>query len=133
MANKFNQIVKSVNKDIVNVLTPDSEVLAEIESDYSTLIRELSQRGKQDIKTICFFEELEVRAIGFIVPKHAAIIGGYVSVGIPANHMDMTKFKNSTDLGYVRVSSEIRRWIRGISASELREEQSGTKNNAADE
>jgi hypothetical protein len=47
-----------------------------------------------------------------IVPKHSAILSSYNSIGIHANHMDMPKFSNPQDAGYIAVSSEIIRWVR---------------------
>jgi hypothetical protein len=49
-----------------------------------------------------------------VVPKHSAILPAYNSIGIHANHMDMTKFSNSEDNGYRSVSTEILRWVRDI-------------------
>ena len=119
LANSLIALFKNVNKNIVTALTPNSEVLAEIESDYSTLIRKRSQEQKEEIKLVCFYEEVEVRGIGFIVPMHSAIVGGYESVGIPRDHMGMTRFKDVQDYGYRKVSTEIWRWTQKIESSKI--------------
>jgi hypothetical protein len=46
------------------------------------------------------------------VLKHSAIIPGYIPVGIRSNHMDMTKFEDADDFGFVVVTGELRRWIK---------------------
>lgn len=37
---------------------------------------------------------------------------------IPENHSNMTKFATESDVGFKRVSSQIRRWIEEIKSSE---------------
>jgi hypothetical protein len=118
-------LFKSVNKNIVGVLEPDSEVLADIEANYSTLIRGRII-GKHEIDVVGFYEEHEVRLVGFIVPKHSAKLGAYENIGITANHMDMAKFRDENDVGYTRVCGEVCEWLRRLS-----EEQPGTQTGQA--
>ncbi|MCJ1248031.1 hypothetical protein MMC30_005246 [Trapelia coarctata] len=106
----FAAVFKSVNHNIVKVLQPDSEDLASIDQNFHTLLRKRTLGGAP-INIVCFYEELAVRTIGVIVPHRSEQISGYNSVGVHANHQDMTKFGSSTDLGYLKVSAEISRWI----------------------
>lgn len=45
------------------------------------------------------------------MPKDSATLDRYTSIGIYANHMDMTKFPNDQDPDYRNVVSELRRFI----------------------
>lgn len=46
-----------------------------------------------------------------VVPKTSATLDGYTSIGIHANHMEMTKFSSKQDPDYRNVLSELRRFI----------------------
>lgn len=46
-----------------------------------------------------------------IVPKQSACLDRYTSIGIYANHMDMTKFVSDQDSDYQNVLSELRRLV----------------------
>ncbi|KAI9781444.1 MAG: hypothetical protein M1839_006038 [Geoglossum umbratile] len=107
-------MVKTTNTSLLNVLQPESEVLARIQGDFHTMLRTSLHQGWPALKITCFYEELPVRGIGEIVPKHSAILPAYNSIGIHANHMDMTKFSSDEDQGYLSVSTEILRWVRMI-------------------
>lgn len=37
-----------------------------------------------------------------------------VLAGIPANHVNMTKFESSTDQGFIRVRSALQRWTKDL-------------------
>lgn len=49
------------------------------------------------------------------MPQDSAILPGYISIGIRANHMDMTKFATVDDPGFEAVCGELRRWIKQLS------------------
>ncbi|KAI9710416.1 MAG: hypothetical protein M1812_007452 [Candelaria pacifica] len=107
-------VVRTTNMSLLNVLKPESEVLARIQQEFHTMLRARRNQGLEPLKITCFYEELAVRGIGEIVPKHSAILPAYNAIGIRANHMDMTKFSDAEDPGYLAVSTELRRWARGI-------------------
>jgi hypothetical protein len=46
-----------------------------------------------------------------IVPKHSACLDRYTSIGIHANHMDMTRFLSDQDPNYRNVLFELRRLV----------------------
>lgn len=51
------------------------------------------------------------------MPKHSAILPGYIPIGIHANHVEMTKFATLDDPGFKAVCGELRRWskqLRGL-------------------
>ncbi len=47
-----------------------------------------------------------------IVPKYSACLDRYTSIGIHANHMEMTRFLSDQDPDYRNVYSELRRFIQ---------------------
>ena len=63
-------ILTQTNKDIVNVLNPDSELLHMVENNFHTILR---QRKNDPIELTCFFEELAVKGIGEVVNIHLII------------------------------------------------------------
>lgn len=100
-------IVRTVihaNTDIVSVLRPGSEMLASIQSGFHNILRLRKEEGLE-ISITCFYEELPLPIVGEVldpchfllvssplirrkvVPKHSAILPGYASYGIHANHM----------------------------------------------
>ncbi|KAL8792387.1 MAG: hypothetical protein Q9195_005000 [Heterodermia aff. obscurata] len=96
-------IFAQTNKEIVNVLNPDSEMLQMIENNFHSILR---QRKNDPIELVCFYEELP------IVPQRSAKIAGYNLYGIHANHMNMTKFSNREDPGYDAILGELQRWTK---------------------
>ncbi|KAH0537120.1 hypothetical protein FGG08_006053 [Glutinoglossum americanum] len=105
-------VVRQTNTDLLAVLKPDSEVLARIQQDFQTMLR-IRREGRAGVMDVtCFYEELPVRGVGEIVPKHSAILPSYNSIGIHANHMDMPRFDTPQDAGYQAISAEILRWTR---------------------
>ncbi|RYP30814.1 hypothetical protein DL768_011186 [Monosporascus sp. mg162] len=106
-------IVKQVNVDILQVLKNDSEVLARIQDDFHNMLR-----LDDSIKITCCFEELAVPVTGMVVPKHSAILPGYASFGIHANHMNMTKFKDENDQGFPELVHALQRLVNEIKGSQ---------------
>ncbi|KAH8746519.1 P-loop containing nucleoside triphosphate hydrolase [Diaporthe sp. PMI_573] len=113
-------IVRKTNKPIVHVLTPDSEMLASIQKRFHEVLR-LRERQSLAIRITCFYEELDMIAVGTIVEKKSAIITGYSSYGIHADHRGMTKFEDNKNKGYEDVLGELLRWTK-----EAREVQAQT-------
>jgi hypothetical protein len=108
------------------------------------MIRSRAQDGLQQIEITCFYEELPLPGIGIVglavsiiiiiiieltrskvVPSHSAILPGYIPIGIRSNHMDMTKFGDSNDPGFVAVAGELRRWTRELARSQKPEIDAG--------
>ena len=56
-------VLRPTNKDIVNVLNQDSEMLQMVENNFHTILR---QRTDHAIKIACFYEEQEVTPIGMV-------------------------------------------------------------------
>ena len=92
-------MLKSTNKELLAVLVPEPEMLAHIQRDFCSLLR---NRKDSEISITCFFKELpypiveevsrrglaraHVFSIQQVAPKHSAIIAGYDSYGIHANY-----------------------------------------------
>ena len=86
-------------------------MLAALQQEFHGLIRARQSRGESVPQIFCFFEELSyAQGIGFIVPRHSAILPQYGNQGIHANHIGMTKFSSRSDQGYQNVSGQLRIW-----------------------
>ncbi|KAH1912575.1 hypothetical protein KXW47_007498, partial [Aspergillus fumigatus] len=109
-------LVHETNPKILEVLKQDSEVLERIQGSFYDMIgtREALQLPK--ISIICFFEQLPLRFVGEsqVVSKYSAILPQYESIGIHANHMDMTKFSDEHDDGFVNISGKLLLWAKAL-------------------
>ncbi|RSM17674.1 hypothetical protein CDV31_003444 [Fusarium ambrosium] len=107
-------MMKQTNTDIVQLLTRDSEVLARIQDCFHTLIMTRNKEQTNEIDITCFYEELPMKKIGVVVPKHSATLPGYISIGIHSDHAQMTKFGSRTEPGFVAICGELNRWVKKI-------------------
>ena len=57
-------VLKQPNADVVRILRRESEVLARIQSDFHTMLRDRTNQGLPLINITCFYEELSVPVIG---------------------------------------------------------------------
>ncbi|OCL10613.1 hypothetical protein AOQ84DRAFT_288903 [Glonium stellatum] len=112
-------IVKKPNKRLLRVLQKKSEALANIRDDFHTMVRSRGQEQQNNIqdrskpiKLHAFTEEKPVTFLGRrVVDPDSARIPGYNSDTIPANHTEMTKFRERSDAGYKRVQARLRIWV----------------------
>lgn len=67
--NNIANIVKRTNKDIVSVLRPGSEMLADVQDGFHNILRLRKEEGT-DINITCFYEELPLPGVGEVpIPK----------------------------------------------------------------
>ncbi|KAF5616056.1 ankyrin repeat-containing protein [Fusarium sp. NRRL 25303] len=121
-------LTSSPNKNIIEVLERDSEMLATIQYKFHEILR-LRQAKNRPISITCFYEELASPNIGMIVECSSAILPGYPSYGIHADHKGMTKYTSSHDKGYEAVAGELIRWAKDTRAmlSRLGEQEQDMK------
>ncbi|KAI1325061.1 hypothetical protein F5Y16DRAFT_423378 [Xylariaceae sp. FL0255] len=100
---------KRVNGIIVDVLRPDSEVLADVHESFGMWWLKNQHRCALS----CFYEEHEIAGIGMIVPKRSANLEGCIPLPIPSDHRDMARFSSSNSLGYKRVLGQIKSALNG--------------------
>ncbi|PVH70247.1 hypothetical protein DL98DRAFT_437371, partial [Cadophora sp. DSE1049] len=79
---------------------------------FHTIIRSQAQDGLLPIEITCFYEELPELILSQVVPSYFATLPGYIRLGIRSNHMDMTKFENADNPGFIAITGELRRWIK---------------------
>lgn len=58
------KLVKGTNNALVNVLRPQSEVLARIQQEFHTMMRARSLAGKHEMRIVCFYEDLDSPMVG---------------------------------------------------------------------
>jgi hypothetical protein len=131
-------VVKKPNKRLLRVLRKNSEALANIRDEFHTMVQRRGQEQRNDlqnrpnlIKLHVFVEENPVAFLGRVslyctilnvssgaltakqrvVDPASARISGYNSDTIPANHTEMTKFRERSDPGYKRVQARLRSWV----------------------
>ena len=103
-------VLKSANTDLLSVLQTDSEVLARIQNDFSSMLRKLSEEGRF-LNVTCFWESLPTQHAGTIVSRTSACLAGYNAISIHANHRDIVRFHDTGDPGFVSVLGELKRWV----------------------
>lgn len=60
------RLVRPTNREILNVLTPSSEVMANLQQEFHRMIERRTRDGKRDIQLFCFFEELPMKGVGIV-------------------------------------------------------------------
>ncbi|KAJ5822595.1 hypothetical protein N7447_004935 [Penicillium robsamsonii] len=103
--------VKSTNTGLMKVLETKDQLLESIQLEFMGMLREY-----RNIKVTCFYEELATTGVGKVVSKQSAILDGYISISIHANHSGMVKFASKEDNGYKSLLGELQRWMSENSA-----------------
>lgn len=67
-------MVKQTNRNIVDVLKRDSEVLARIQDSFHTIVRAQTKDGLQQMEITCFYEELPVLGVGLVSGTTRALL-----------------------------------------------------------
>ncbi|KAH0592010.1 hypothetical protein MHUMG1_10221 [Metarhizium humberi] len=101
-------------------LQRDFELLARVQDSFITLVQLRSRPSElgPTINITCFVEGLPLDGVGQVVPQDA-IIPGCIPIRIRDNHMDMTKFEDSNDAGFVAVAGQLSRWCEEVSSPPL--------------
>lgn len=126
-------LVKTPNTSNIEILKKDSEVLAGIQDSFSIAITRRERLESKYLAIHCCIEENPVQGLGrvsiqrsqlqpclltsierVVEPASAHFPGYHTSSTIPADHMSMTKFQHSSDVGYERLSDRLRRWTDEI-------------------
>ncbi|KAK1521436.1 hypothetical protein CPAR01_14959 [Colletotrichum paranaense] len=105
-------VLKQTNTEILGVLRPESEVLAEIQDNFHNITQPQTKAGVGTIQITCFYEELPLPGIGLVVPQHSAIFPGKDAIGIHGTHHTMVKFSSLEDSGFIDICDELRTWIK---------------------
>lgn len=65
MLSKSLGLFKQTTTDILEVLKRDSEVLARIQAEFHTMVRDMAHNGKP-LSISCFYEELPLPGVGAV-------------------------------------------------------------------
>jgi protein SERAC1 len=60
----ISKAFRRTNKDIVRVLKPGSEMLANVQQEFGMMLEGRREEGRKKIKMFCFYEELGYVGIG---------------------------------------------------------------------
>ena len=64
LGTEFAHIVKDVNKAIVKLLKPNSEILRQLRDSFLKLVIRRARQHSQELKIKCYFEELGMTLTG---------------------------------------------------------------------
>ncbi|KAI1412286.1 hypothetical protein F5Y13DRAFT_199892 [Hypoxylon sp. FL1857] len=107
-------LVKSTNRNLLDILRADNELLKSSQMRFWSMLRGLRESGRK-VEATCFYEELGMPVVGFVVPKESATVESFQAISIHANHSGMAKFASEDDNGFQRVHGELERWMGNIS------------------
>lgn len=65
---RLSNILRKTAVEIVDVLRPGSEMLANLQQEFHTMLNARQKEGKKPIKIFCFFEELAITGVGKVTP-----------------------------------------------------------------
>jgi hypothetical protein len=111
---QLSSLLCKTNKEIVAVLEPGSEMLANLQQEFHTMLEDRRRNEGKWMDIFCFYEVLAYTGIGEVVPRQSAILPEYPNSSIYANHSDMTKFRCAMDPGYDRVRGQLWLWVYAI-------------------
>ena len=61
---RLSNILRTTNSDIVQVLKPGSEMLANLQQEFHTMLDDRSKNDKKVMEIFCFFEVVKVFGVG---------------------------------------------------------------------
>ncbi|KAF1844989.1 uncharacterized protein K460DRAFT_354850 [Cucurbitaria berberidis CBS 394.84] len=119
---RLSNLLRKTNQEIVAVLKPGSEMLANLQQEFHTMLEDRRRNEGKWVDIFCFYEEVAYPGIGEIVPRQSAILREYPNASIHQNHSDMTKFSGETDTGYVRVRDQLWLWVDAVNKNKKKPE-----------
>ena len=69
--------------------------------------------------------------VGFVVPEESATMLPYPNCGIDANYMDMIKFTNLKDAGFISIKGVLDDWIKRVKKQASQENNTRANNVAS--
>ncbi|CAG8897091.1 unnamed protein product [Penicillium egyptiacum] len=114
---RLANVLRTANKELIQALAPGSEMLANLQQEFHTMLEDRRNHGKK-LEMFCFYEELEVTGVGKIVSDQSAILASCPNRSIHGNHMQMTKFSSCQDPGYMAVSNQLWVWVDAIESQQ---------------
>jgi hypothetical protein len=102
-------VITPTNVDLLAVLQTSSEVRDRIQDDFMSLLQRRQSEGPP-LDVTCLFETMKTSKFT-IVPRRSAVLPGYNSISVPANHQDIVRFSDKWDHGFKTILAELRRWI----------------------
>jgi hypothetical protein len=97
VGSKFLRFLPTTNRKTLEILQPESEVMARIRQEFHTMLRFRDQGEKTEIQIVCFFEELPVQAVGMVLIAESELLAKVT--GANAFHIDRaTNFCNSRQI-----------------------------------
>jgi hypothetical protein len=103
------------NRKLLQALEKYSDTLDQVSNSFLQTLA-----GHKDLLVYSFREEKETRKFflfsTIVVEPDSAKIGlaNEEVNSIPANHSDMTKFCSAKDVGFKRVSAQLKRWVQAL-------------------
>ncbi|KAL8977206.1 MAG: hypothetical protein Q9205_006941 [Flavoplaca limonia] len=108
------------NTKLLQGLERNSEMLEQIGDTFAQTML----KSNIGLRVYSFREEKETRKYWVfntmvVEPDSAKIGDPYEEVGsVPANHIQMTKFASSEDIGFKRIAAQLRRWVHELRGKE---------------
>jgi hypothetical protein len=62
----ISSAIRTTNKDLLRVLEPGSEMLANLQQEFHVMLNARRSKRKRPIEIFCFYEEISVSPIGMV-------------------------------------------------------------------
>ncbi|KAI1205958.1 uncharacterized protein F4807DRAFT_464190 [Annulohypoxylon truncatum] len=126
IAIKLMSTISNTNENLVKDLEERSKTLAEINSNFTQLVK-ARDRTPHWIEIACYFEGLPTigkrKGSAFIVDKDSATLPGIAPVSIEKNHVNMPKFDGEYRPGFISISDKLSRWIQDLDRKDDEDKQ----------
>ncbi|KAL9040923.1 MAG: hypothetical protein Q9214_004294, partial [Letrouitia sp. 1 TL-2023] len=127
-------LLRPTNKDILDVLDPNSEMLHLVENNFHTNLR---QRKDNPIEITGFYEELAVEGVGEVriqILLHLSqLIAQDRTPTFCEDRRDMTKFADRRDPAYDLIVGELQRWVISVRSAKQEALPAGVYKMSAEE
>jgi protein SERAC1 len=71
---RMSSVLRQTNRNILSVLEPGSEVLANVQQEFHTMLDDRSRNRGSRIEIHCFYEEVAVLGVGKVSLKSRSLV-----------------------------------------------------------
>ncbi|KAJ6003563.1 hypothetical protein N7522_006255 [Penicillium canescens] len=111
---------RQANSDSTTILKANSEVFTGIEKHFHDMVEANSAGDQPPIKVTYFYEKPLKLGVDLSVRKKSAIPSVHTPMRLDSKHIDMKKFANADDPGFMAVCEELLQWMRDMGAKKRR-------------
>lgn len=97
----------------MKTLKPDSKDLADLRTDFPSIVSKRRDKPEERIRVVFFYERFDTLGVRIVPESSASYPGVGEILPMRTNHIDICKFETSNDDGYKVVKSKIMELMQG--------------------